>query len=349
MWAMGQPVPDNLTQLLPGISARAGQADRDGIWPQHDLRDLAHIGAERWAIPSEFGGDDLSAMDLHLRYEAIASASLATALVVSQRDAAAGFIEGAEPSPLRQALLRRMVGGSCFATIGIAQLTTSRQGGAPALIARPVGSDFVLNGVIPWSTGAGQSRFVIAGAALEEGSQILFALPTDLPGVVIQPPLPLVALRSSWTARIDCTDARLERRWILRGPMERVLSTRARGLPLGQSFLALGLCRAALDLIAAHQSESAQAVAGQYRSRLEELRALVIAACESAPLPPTAPIRGAVHDFAVRITHTAVALYKGSALLLDHPAQRLAREAMFLLVWSCPDSVIECTVQELAK
>ena len=30
-------------------------------------------------------------------------------------------------------------------------------------------------------------------------------------------------------------------------------------------------------------------------------------------------------------------------------AQRLAREAMFLLVWSCPNAVIDCTVDLLTK
>jgi alkylation response protein AidB-like acyl-CoA dehydrogenase len=59
-------------------------------------------------------------------------------------------------------------------------------------------------------------------------------------------------------------------------------------------------------------------------------------------------LRGACNDLAVRITHAAIALFKGSALLADHPAQRLAREAMFLLVWSCPDPVIDCTVAVLS-
>ena len=60
-------------------------------------------------------------------------------------------------------------------------------------------------------------------------------------------------------------------------------------------------------------------------------------------------IRGACNELALRITHAAVALYKGTGLLADHPAQRLAREAMFLLVWSCPDPVIDCTVDLLSK
>jgi alkylation response protein AidB-like acyl-CoA dehydrogenase len=62
-----------------------------------------------------------------------------------------------------------------------------------------------------------------------------------------------------------------------------------------------------------------------------------------------ARLRGACNDLALRATHAAMALYKGAALLADHPAQRLAREAMFLLVWSCPNPVIDCTVDLLSE
>jgi len=55
------------------------------------------------------------------------------------------------------------------------------------------------------------------------------------------------------------------------------------------------------------------------------------------------------YELALRITQSAVAIYKGTALLADHPAQRLAREAMFLLVWSCPNPVIDCTVGLLVE
>ena len=61
----------------------------------------------RWSLAREFGGDELSPLDIHLRYEAIASASLATALILSQRDSAAGAIEGADSDSLRRELLPR--------------------------------------------------------------------------------------------------------------------------------------------------------------------------------------------------------------------------------------------------
>src|SRR5205823_2611780 len=94
-----------LEAALPEIQSRAAAHDRTGAWPEEDLRALAGAGAWRWAAPSEFGGDDLSALALHMAYERIASASLATALIVSQRDSAVSLIDSVEESPLRAELL----------------------------------------------------------------------------------------------------------------------------------------------------------------------------------------------------------------------------------------------------
>lgn len=343
----------SLRDLLPGIRSRADALDLSGDWPVTDLDILATIGASRWAVPMANGGEDLSALELHFRYEAIARASLATALVLSQRDSAVGLIDGAEAWAMRDEVLRQLAARELFATIGIAQLTTSRQGGPPALRATRAGKGYRLSGFIPWCTGAGHAGYVLAGAALAEGGQILFALPTHLPGVLIGPPLPLVALAASHTARIDLEEVQLEERWVLRGPVERALASRKKGLPLGQTFLALGLCAGALDLIAEHPGERAAAVHGRLNEQLRAVREEILTLCapgqEAGAAEQGPALRGRCNDLALRVTHAAVTLYKGSALIHPHPVQRLAREAMFLLVWSCPGPVIDCTLDRLME
>ncbi len=54
-----------------------------------------------------------------------------------------------------------------------------------------------------------------------------------------------------------CDKVRIENEWLLNGPAEKVLGNRSRSLPLGQAFLATGLCRGGLDLIAGHHSPTA--------------------------------------------------------------------------------------------
>jgi alkylation response protein AidB-like acyl-CoA dehydrogenase len=350
------PPPPNadfpgFSAVLRAIRSRAEIADRNAQWPDRDLAELAAIGALRWAIPRELGGDDISPIDLHLRYEAIASASLATALILSQRDSAAGLIDGSDSPPLRRELLPALANHEAFSTVGISQLTTSRQTGGPALIATPTDNGYRLDGLIPWATGAEHCDFIVAGAvcASPVPSQILFAMPTDLPGVAIEAPTPMVALSASQTTALRLQKVPLASRWVLSGPRERVLGRRSKALGIGQAFLALGLCRSALDLIALHDSDRAQQSHEKLAEQLTVLRERVIRQCESTPGPNRegALLRGECNELAVRMTHAAVALYKGNALTLGHPAQRLAREAMFLLVWSCPDAVIDCTVELL--
>ena len=70
---------------LTAIHHRAGLYDQTGDWPAEDLDALAAAGAMRWAVPKEFRGEELSPLELHLRYEWIAAASSASLSVSGGR------------------------------------------------------------------------------------------------------------------------------------------------------------------------------------------------------------------------------------------------------------------------
>ncbi len=332
---------------------RADVLDASGQWPSDDLAALATVGVMRRAVPHEYGGEGLTPLELYLGYEMIAPASLAVALIISQRDSAIGLIDAAASNHYRTELLRRLANDQTFVTIGIAQLTTSRQGGPPALTAEAVEGGYRIDGDIPWSTGAAKSEYVVAGAVLPDRRQILFLLPMNAPGVHAAEPLPLVSLRASWTGSIRCTGVMITFSHLLVGPAEKVLGGRTNTLPLGQAFLATGLCRGGLDLIARHDSPTAGAAHERLDAQLIEVRTELLALSqpgrEQDAIAAGPMLRGRCADLALRIVHSAVALYKGSALVAGHPAQRLAREALFLLVWSCPSAVIDCTIDLLSE
>lgn len=323
-----------------------------GDWPEEDLHVLSTLGAMRWAVPLRQGGEELSPIELHFRYEAISSASLTTALILSQRDAAIGIIAAAA-SPMRDELLTKLGNNEIFATIGIAQLTTSRQRGLPALRAIPAEDGrYRIDGEIPWVTGASHSQFIVVGATLEDSKQVLLILPAYLPGVRIGPPMPLISLRGSHTTSIKCENVLVEPHQILHGPAERVMEIKRGSLPIGQSFMALGLCCAALNLMQEIVSDTARAAHQTMEQQFNHLRSRVLDYCNPAKLQDPqegAALRGECIDLTLRATHAAISLHKGASLLAGHPAQRLAREAMFLLVWSCPSPVVECTVDLLSE
>ena len=344
-------MPDPLDDALARVRDRATANDRRAAWPADDLADLAVAGAARLSVPAEFGGTGATGREVALLTERVAAASLAVALVASQRDSAAKFVAASDNDDLKADLLPRLAAGDAFATIGIAQLTTSRQGGPPALVATP-GDDggYVLDGVVPWSTGADHAEAVVIGAALPDGRQLLAALPADLPGVTAEPPFPLAALSASHTGAVRLDGVRLSPRHLLAGPMPNVLAARRDdSAPLNQSYLATGHARGALDLIAAHDSPTAREAHTMLSDQLAATRDRLLTFDPADAAPNAGPrLRAECAALSLRAANAAVALYKGGGLSLDHPAQRLAREAMFLLVWSCPTPVIDETVRALA-
>jgi hypothetical protein len=50
----------------------------------------------------------------------------------------------------------------------------------------------------------------------------------------------------------------------------------------------------------------------------------------------------------LRSTQSALAAAKGAGYVAGHPAGRWCREALFFLVWSCPQPVLSAHLCELA-
>ena len=238
-------------KFFPGIRSRADRLDASGEWPEEDLRVLSSLGAMRWAVPLSLGGEELSPIELHFRYEAIASASLTTALILTQRDSAIGIIAAANRTGLRDELLTKLANNELFTTVGIAQLTTSRQRGAPSLVATPLeAGGYRIDGEIPWVTGASHAQFIVSGAVLEDRRQILFAVPAAVPGVQTAPPMQLVwRYAGAIPPRSSAATWSLSRGTSCTAQPRGVLDLRRGNLPIGQAFLAMGLAREALNLI----------------------------------------------------------------------------------------------------
>src|SRR5262249_23738875 len=138
--------------------------------------------------------------------------------------------------------------GELFATVGLSQLTTSRQHGAPALTARPDGDGYILDGVSPWVTAADHADVLLIGATLPDHRQIITLLPRGRAGVEVESPMDLSALRGSRTTQVRCRGVRAGAAEVLAGPAERVLGAGGKGAGgLETSCLALGLAGAAVD------------------------------------------------------------------------------------------------------
>jgi alkylation response protein AidB-like acyl-CoA dehydrogenase len=296
----------------------------------------------------------------------LAAACLTTTFVLTQRVGAVSRIAASENSWPREQLLQGLLYGKRFATVGISHLTTSRQHMArPVLQAEETADGFVLDGYSPWVTGAEFAQHVVLGANVvrrsatrrepaidSERRQILLCLPTDLPGVQIERSPELVGLSASRTGPIHLHRVQVDRRWLLAGPTPEVMR-QGQGAKTGglqTSALAIGLATASIRFIE-QERQYRDALADPstaLRSELDDLQADLLSLAAGATICTGDDIRTRANSLVLRAAQAALAAAKGAGYVASHPAGRWCREALFFLVWSCPQSVITANLCELA-
>ncbi|MBI2825841.1 MAG: acyl-CoA/acyl-ACP dehydrogenase [Planctomycetia bacterium] len=346
--------PDHpaLAELCQALAERADALDVAGTWPSEQLRLLADYGVYEWFVPREWGGQAWSDADTIRGYLRLSAACLTTTFIITQRSGACQRIaEGA--SPRKAELLPPLASGERFATVGISHLTTSRRHLArPVLAAVETDRGYALDGYSPWVTGGAHADWIVTGATLADGRQILVAVPTDLAGVTADEPARLVGLSASHTGAVRFRNVELSRDWLLAGPIENVMAggIGANTGGLQTSTLAIGLASTAIRYLAREAearsdlAEPAAALARDAAAAEKDLLALALgnSSCTAQDL------RYRANSLALRATQAALTAAKGTGYVAGHPAGRWCREALFFLVWSCPQPVANQALCDLA-
>ena len=353
--------PDDpaLQQLCEQIAGGAHQRDALKTWPAESLQLCGQYGVYRWFAGQPWGGLAWSEADLLRGYLALGRSCLTTAFVLTQREGACRRIETGDNQELKERLLPALTRGDAFATVGISHLTTSRRHAAlPALRARRTERGYVLDGYSAWVTGAAHADYVVVGAVQMDGQratdqQILAAVPTNLSGVSAGPPAEMVALTGSATGEIQLNEVELSSQWLIAGPVENVLTSRGAGGGTGglqTSTLALALSQSALGFLAdesARRPDLREPLAALI-AEANDVAETLFAAAAGAPRCSNDDLRQRANNLVLRSTHAALAAAKGAGFLASHPASRWCREALFFLVWSCPQGVVNAHLCELA-
>lgn len=347
------PADPELDRLCQQLGRQADAVDAAAAWPGEQLAWCADRGVLRWFAPQAWAGLEWTEAELLRGLMRLAGACLSTTFVLTQPAGALRRILSSENDWLKVHTVADILAGRRLASVGISHLTTSRRHLDRAVLgARLVGETIVLDGQIPWVTGGTHADWIVTGATLEDGRQLLVLLPTELAGVEPAEPARLVGLSATHTGEVACRHVELSSRWTLAGPVENVLSSAgAAGTGgLQTSALALGLAAAALDYLddeAARRANLA-AAADQLRQDLAtaETDLLAMAAGEE---PCTGDqLRARSNSLVLRATQAALTAAKGSGYVVGHPAGRWCREALFFLVWSCPQGVANAALCELA-
>jgi alkylation response protein AidB-like acyl-CoA dehydrogenase len=342
-----------LEQLSPALED--GSPDS---WPGTQFKRLAETGVLGWVIPTAYGGCELSGSDLTYGYEQLAAACLPTAFVLTQRNGACQRIAGGENEELKADLLPCLNRGEIFATVGISHLTTSRQHlRQPAVRAHVSGVSFVFEGTVPWVTGAGHADYIVTGGTCDDGRQVLATIPTSAGGVTVQPPPRLLALNATQTGSVLLDGVEIDKRLVISGPVERVMH-RGQGGGTGSlttSALAVGTTTRVLRLLK-QEAENRPDLAEIHHALDTECasisadmyRALSGDSIAGEATPNSESIRQRANSLVLRATQAYLAACKGAGFVEGHAAARAVREAMFFLVWSCPQPVLTAALREFA-
>ncbi len=346
--------PDSpaLDALCRELASRTDALDLSGAWPAEQLRLLGDYGVYQWFMPKAWGGQEWSELDCIRGYLRLSEACLSTTFILTQRTGACQRIADGDTTRKGE-LLPALVSGESFATVGISHLTTSRRHlGRPALAARETADGFELDGFSPWVTGGAHAGAIVTGATLADERQILAVVPTDLPGVSAERPAQLVGLSSSHTGAVQFRNVLISRDWLLGGPVENVMMRGIGGNTGGlqTSTLAIGLARSAIGYLGTEAQkrddlrEAAAALARDAETAAGDLLALAAghASCTQQDL------RYRANSLALRATQAALTAAKGAGYVAGHPAGRWCREALFFLVWSCPQPVAAAALCDLA-
>lgn len=348
-----EPNAGALDQVAERLRESAVRWDKTGGWPGESLRVCAEAGVFEWFVPESMGGQGWAEADILRAYLKLSAACLTSSFVITQFSGACRRLASSENRDLQRQLLPELVSGRAFATLGISHLTTSRRHlSEPVLRAECTAGGYRLDGYSPWVTGAKQADYMLTGATLGDGQQILLLLPTDLPGVTVSEAEPLVGLTSSQTGPVHLEGVELLSRWLLAGPAENIMNTGIGGRTgsLETTALAAGLAGAALEFVAgeADQRTELKSIAAKLREDWKELcdRLLAVAAGEVVGDSPE--LRSQANSLVLRASQAALAAAKGSGFIVGHPAGRWCREALFFLVWSCPQPVMMAHLHEMA-
>lgn len=357
---------ESLHDLCAQLRELAIDMDRTGAWPAEQLRLCGEAGVFEWFLDPMWGGKGWNEEQVVRGYLALSEACITTTFVLTQRTGACRRIAGCHNQALKERLLPGLGSGELFATVAISHLTTSRQFLAkPVLTAEAIDGSFRLEGMSPWVTGGVAADVVVTAATLVEAGQptdkqLLLAVPTTLPGVEVAPAFPLIGVTASSTGPVHFKSVEVGEEWLIAGPMANVMASGLGGSTGGYetSTLAVGLARAAIEYLASEAVKREdlrgplEALRGERDGLLGDLLAVVQTepACRTdrSLVPTKENIRQRANSLALRATQAALAAAKGAGYVVGHPAGRWCREALFFLVWSCPQPVAAANLCELA-
>jgi alkylation response protein AidB-like acyl-CoA dehydrogenase len=325
----GSDLPATIQDLAARFLADAAPVDAADAVPEEHLRGLADAGLYGIFAPAEAGGLGLGA-EVGLVIEELASACLASTFVWLQHLRLLGaMLDPGTPAALREALLPAVVSGDVRGGVALTGLLP----GPPRLTARPVDGGWLLDGEAPWVSGWGVVDLLVTVARGPEDTAVTLLMDAREQQGLTAARQRLAAANASATVQLSFDGVFVpDGRLVDRRPYDPA-AAQSEGLR-GNGSLALGVGRRCCALIGASPLDD----------ELDACRAELDAA-DTAGMPAA---RAHASEFAARAAHY-LAVRRGSrSALAGDDAERLAREAGFLLVFGSRPAIKDALLGRFA-
>jgi alkylation response protein AidB-like acyl-CoA dehydrogenase len=311
----------------------AMRVDRLDMLPAAYLDACAAAGLYGAPAPADAGGLGLDLRQVSNVVEELASGCLAAAFVLIQHFrlvttlAADGAPVGLRDRWLASACQGRTRGG--IALIGLIP-------GPPQLRAEPVAGGWRLDGTAPWVTGWGLIDLVQVVARGPDDTVVTLVMDAAAqPGLAVTRQR-LAAVDAAVTVRLGFEDVLIPpERFVDQAPFDPAISVQPAGLRLNGS-LALGVARRCARLLGPSPLDEELTAC---RDRLD-------AALGAAPGPMTLA-RAAASELALRAAAALTVRAGANSITVDQHPQRLAREALFLLVFGSRPGIKTALLDQL--
>ncbi|MFF4360103.1 acyl-CoA dehydrogenase family protein [Streptomyces sp. NPDC001604] len=330
MTAAAHPLVSTARTLADDLLApNAARVDQEGV-PASHLEAVRRSGLLGVSAPREYGGAGAPDPVAREVQEILAGACCSTWFVQTQHHTPVRLLAKSE-LPVRERLLGPLASGELLAGIAYAHVRAFPR---VPVRATAEGDGWRFDGTVPWYTGWGLNDVMLL-AGVTDSAEIVFAFADarEQPGLRASQPMQLAALTAARTVSLELDGLWLpEDSVVLRTPQEKFAlvdlprSTNASPAVFGVAYAALRV------LEDAGETETARGL----RGRLDEVRRQAYELADH-PVPherigERLALKTRSYDLMRAATTAAVVAGGGRTMDVRHPAQRLAREGMFLLV-----------------
>jgi alkylation response protein AidB-like acyl-CoA dehydrogenase len=250
-----------LEKLAPGAAER----DREALFPEAQLRELAELGFCGIFLPEEYGGAGLDTISYCIAVEELSRVDASIGVIISVTNSLIGYpILRFGTDAQKKKYLPSLATGGILGAFCLTEPEAGSDAGAQITTAVKDGDYYVVNGAKHFVTSAQHAALLIVTVVTDrtKGSKGTSSLIIEKgsPGIKVQPPEHKLGIRGSETHAIVFEDCRV--------PVANLLGLEGDGLKialtaldtgrLGIAAQALGIAQASLDLALQYSHERRQ-------------------------------------------------------------------------------------------